>query len=291
MMKIQEVCDCCHMTKKAIYYYEKQGLIFIRKNANGYREFCDEDVQRLKEIVMYRSWSISIEEIRCLLGLDKNQKKEYLQRIYKQRQKQLSYQQESLKQFYHFIESDHIEDTFSLDDIYQIMSDNIPQPFFDMFYEHFSPYFQIHIHTQKQQNAYYRIIDFWNHFDIKIPLSYRILMFMSRMNRKQFKQAWHDVNAYKNQLLDQEDAYDKMKQLVIQNYHLQQKWWYRLLSYPNRQMKIRLRNSGYYDLLIPAMCELSDDYNQYYHRLMEINQRVCQELHLYYDSKFRLIKK
>ena len=141
------------MTKKAIYYYEKQGLIFIRKNANGYREFCDEDVQRLKEIVMYRSWSISIEEIRCLLDLDKDQKKEYLQRIYKQRQKQLSYQQESLNQFYHFIESDHIEDAFSLDDIYQIMSDNIPQPFFDMFYEHFSPYFQIHIHTQKQQNA------------------------------------------------------------------------------------------------------------------------------------------
>ena len=74
-------------------------------------------------------------DIRCLLDLDANQKKEYLQQIYTQRQKELSYQQESLKQLYHFIESDNIEDSFSLDDICQIMSDNIPQPFFDMFYE------------------------------------------------------------------------------------------------------------------------------------------------------------
>lgn len=290
-MKIQEVCSQCHVTKKAIYYYEKQQLLHVYKNQNGYREFNDEDIQRLKEIMMYRSWSISIADIRYLLDLDIDKKKEYLQQIYKQRQKELSYQQESLKQLHCFIESDDMEDSFSLDDIYQIMSDNIPQPFFDMFYEHFLPYLHIHIRTQKQQNAYDCMIDFWDHFHIKIPFSYRLLMLMSRMNRKQLKQVWYDVNVYKNQLLDSEDAYESIKQMVIKNYELQQKWWYRILSYPNRQMKIRLRDSGYYDILIPAMCELSDEYDQYYHRLMELNQRVCQELHLYYDSKFRLIKK
>ena len=116
-MKIQEVCSQCHVTKKAIYYYEKQQLLHVYKNQNGYREFSDEDVQRLKEIMMYRSWSISIADIRCLLDLDANQKKEYLQQIYTQRQKELSYQQESLKQLHCFIESDNIEDSFSLDDI------------------------------------------------------------------------------------------------------------------------------------------------------------------------------
>ncbi len=290
-MKIQEVCSQCHVTKKAIYYYEKQQLLHVYKNQNGYREFSDEDVQRLKEIMMYRSWSISIADIRCLLDLDANQKKEYLQQIYTQRQKELSCQQESLKQLYHFIESDNIEDSFSLDDICQIMSDNIPQPFFDMFYEHFLPYLHIHIRTQKQQNAYDRIIDFWDHFHIKIPWTYRFLMWISKTNQKQLKQVWHDVNVYKNQLKNQEDAYESIKQMVIKNYELQQKWWYRILSYPNRQMKIRLRGSGYYDILIPAMCELSDEYHQYYQQLMDFNQRVCQELHLYYDSKFRLIKK
>lgn len=54
-MKIQEVCSQCHVTKKAIYYYEKQQLLHVYKNQNGYREFSDEDVQRLKEIMMYRS--------------------------------------------------------------------------------------------------------------------------------------------------------------------------------------------------------------------------------------------
>lgn len=290
-MKIQEVCSQCHVTKKAIYYYEKQCLLHIHKNQNGYREFSDEDVQRLKEIVMYRSWSISIADIRCLLDLDANKKKEYLQQIYKQRQKQLSCQQESLKQLYHFIESDDIKDSFSLTDIYQVMSDNIPQPFFDMFYEHFQPYLHIHIHTQKQQKAYDHIIDFWDHFHFKIPWAYRFLLFISRVNQKQLKQAWHDVNIYKNQLINQKDAYESIKQLIIKNYELQQKWWYRIINYPNRQIKMRLRDSGYYDIFIPAMCELSDDYAHYYQQLMDFNQRVCQELHIYYDSKFRLIKK
>ena len=216
-MKIQEVCSQCHVTKKAIYYYEKQQLLHVHKNQNGYREFSDEDVQRLKEIMMYRSWSISIADIRYLLDLDIDKKKEYLQQIYKQRQKELSYQQESLKQLHCFIESDDMEDSFSLDDIYQIMSDNIPQPFFDMFYEHFLPYLHIRIHTQKQQKAYDCMIDFWDHFHIKIPFSYRLLMLLSRMNRKQLKQVWHDVNVYKNQLINQDDAYESIKQMVIKN--------------------------------------------------------------------------
>ena len=74
-MKIQEVCSQCHVTKKAIYYYEKQQLLHVYKNQNGYREFNDEDIQRLKEIVMYRSWSISIADIRYLLDLDIDKKK------------------------------------------------------------------------------------------------------------------------------------------------------------------------------------------------------------------------
>ena len=115
------------MTKKAIYYYEKQQLLHVYKNQNGYREFSDEDVQRLKEIMLYRSWSISIADIRCLLDLDANQKKEYLQQIYTQRQKELSYQQESLKQLYHFIESDNIEDSFSLDENFsEIIKRSLP---------------------------------------------------------------------------------------------------------------------------------------------------------------------
>ncbi|UTY39669.1 MerR family transcriptional regulator [Allocoprobacillus halotolerans] len=79
-MKIQEICDSCHITKKAIYYYEKQHLIKTHKNQNGYREFSEKDVQRIQEIVMYRSFDISIEDIRYLLDLDEDSKKDDLQK-------------------------------------------------------------------------------------------------------------------------------------------------------------------------------------------------------------------
>lgn len=290
-MKIQEICDSCHITKKAIYYYEKQHLIKTHKNQNGYREFSEKDVQRIQEIVMYRSFDISIEDIRYLLDLDEDSKKRRLTKIYQQRQKQMTYMQENLKQMYNYIENNQQEYTGCITDIYQVMKDSIPQPFFEMFYEHFESYLHVTIQTSKQQEAYLRILDFWNHFEIKIPFFYRILFFLSKTNTQQLKQGWHDVNLYKNQLLEQEDVSDKMKQLCLQNYQLQQKWWYRILSYPQRKMKIRLRNSGYYDILLPAMCDLSQDYAYYYQRLIDLNQRVCQELNLYYDAKFRLRKK
>lgn len=290
-MKIQEVCDYCHITKKAIYYYEKQHLINICKNQNGYREFSDEDIQRIQEIVMYRSFDIAIGDIRYLLDLEKNQKKSYLQKIYQQRQKQIAYMQDNLKQMHDYIENDNQDYVGCISDIYQVMKDSIPQPFFEMFYDHFEAYLHITIQSSKQYEAYQRIIDFWNHFEMKIPLSYRLLLFVSGLNQEKLKQGWHDVNLYKNQLLEQEDAYEKMKQLCLQNYHLQQKWWYRLLNYPQRKMKIRLRNSGYYDILLPTMCDLSQDYARYHQQLTKLNQKVCQELNLYYDTKFRLRKK
>lgn len=290
-MKIQEVCDYCHITKKAIYYYEKQHLIHICKNQNGYREFSDEDVQRIQEIVLYRSFDIAIGDIRYLLDLEINQKKSYLQKIYQQRQKQIDYMQDNLKQMHDYIENDKQDYVGRISDIYQVMKDSIPQPFFEMFYEHFESYLHMTIQTSKQYEAYQRIIDFWNHFEIKIPLSYRLLLLISGLNQEKLKQGWHDVHLYKNQLLEQEDAYEKMKQLCLQNYHLQQKWWYRLLNYHQRKMKIKLRNSGYYDILLPAMCDLSQDYACYYQQLTKLNQKVCQELNLYYDTKFRLRKK
>ena len=42
-MKIQEVCQQLNTTKKAIYYYEKQGLIKVTKQENGYRDFTEDD--------------------------------------------------------------------------------------------------------------------------------------------------------------------------------------------------------------------------------------------------------
>ena len=55
IMLINEVCTKCKLTKKAVEYYGKQGLITPVVMENGYRQFSDDDVMRLKKIATLRS--------------------------------------------------------------------------------------------------------------------------------------------------------------------------------------------------------------------------------------------
>ena len=68
-MKINEVEALVNITKKNIRFYEEQGLIAPRRNLeNGYRDYCEEDVQRLQQIKLLRKLGVSIEEIRQMLN-------------------------------------------------------------------------------------------------------------------------------------------------------------------------------------------------------------------------------
>lgn len=63
-MKINDVCNETGLTKKAVCYYENQGLIKPKKNMNGYRDYTLEDVRLLNEIFLYRKLDISIKDIK-----------------------------------------------------------------------------------------------------------------------------------------------------------------------------------------------------------------------------------
>ena len=62
-MQINEVIQKVDLTKRAIKYYEEQGLISVNKDKNGYRNYSEEDVKTLKEISVYRKLGISIKDI------------------------------------------------------------------------------------------------------------------------------------------------------------------------------------------------------------------------------------
>ena len=53
-MLINEVCKKCGLTKKAIEYYEEQGLTHPQIMGNGYRMFSEDDVIQLNKIAVLR---------------------------------------------------------------------------------------------------------------------------------------------------------------------------------------------------------------------------------------------
>lgn len=59
-MLINEVRKRCGLTKKAIEYYEEQGLTCPQIMENGYRVFSEDDVIRLNKIAVLRGLGISV---------------------------------------------------------------------------------------------------------------------------------------------------------------------------------------------------------------------------------------
>ena len=64
-MKINEVEALVGITKKNIRFYEQEGLLAPRRNAeNGYREYSQTEVEQLKQIKLMRKLGLPLEEIR-----------------------------------------------------------------------------------------------------------------------------------------------------------------------------------------------------------------------------------
>lgn len=67
-MRIGEVAQRTGLSISNIRFYEKKGLIGPDRNAqNRYREYGEEDVRRLEEIILYRKMDFTIETIADLL--------------------------------------------------------------------------------------------------------------------------------------------------------------------------------------------------------------------------------
>ena len=67
-MKIKQVEELVGITKKNIRFYEDQGLLAPGRADNGYREYHEEDIRRLKQIKFLRKLYVPIEEIRLVLS-------------------------------------------------------------------------------------------------------------------------------------------------------------------------------------------------------------------------------
>lgn len=63
-MKIKHVEELVGITRKNIRFYEEQGLLSPDRADNGYREYHEKDIRRLKQIKLLRKLSIPIEEIK-----------------------------------------------------------------------------------------------------------------------------------------------------------------------------------------------------------------------------------
>ena len=98
MYQIHEVCERCHLSRKAIRLYEEKGLLHPDR-IQGNRMYNKEDVVRLQCISYYRGLGFSLEQIQQLLhGSSEKCLKELLMTHKKQLNQKLEEKQEQLAQ-------------------------------------------------------------------------------------------------------------------------------------------------------------------------------------------------
>lgn len=62
-MKIGEVAEQTGLSISNIRFYEKKGLIEPKRNEQSkYRDYTEEDVKRLKQIILYRKMDMPLEK-------------------------------------------------------------------------------------------------------------------------------------------------------------------------------------------------------------------------------------
>lgn len=293
-MRLNEVIKQVDLSKRAIKFYEEKGLLKTKRDSNGYRNYTDKDISLLKEISSYRKMGIGLSDIKGILN-----DKSVLKQILIEKKKEITISQNELEALEKFIENNNIEELYDSVD-YKTLADaiqnSIPGFYGYYFLNHFSPYLQIRIQTKEQQEAYNRLIEFWDNTNIRIPFLMKLnswILFKLNSKKSLIVQIEKIDSQIKEMLNPTEEEYEKLKKKVNEGYKLKNSIFYKysLIGISQRKFMKELQNKGYNDIFIPSMIALSPKYKEYHNALMAINKRICDDLDLYYDTNFNLIKK
>lgn len=81
-MQIKEVEKLTGIKDVNIRYYEKEGLIHPGRQANGYREYSDKDVELIRKIKILRLLEIPVHDIKQILEGQANLRDVMIKRLY-----------------------------------------------------------------------------------------------------------------------------------------------------------------------------------------------------------------
>lgn len=304
-MLINEVCNLTGLTKKAISYYEAQGLIDIEKSINGYREYSMEAVALLNQISLYRKLDIGIKDIKILLRtedkakilkniIEEKQKKEMqikMQKIYLDKIINNNFNDEYIKELNEeIIETEKNNGEFIKRELVRAFPSGLGK----YLAHHFGPYLNEPMDTLEKYKAWLNIVEFLDNVpEIKIPKFFEAAY--ENTTDEMQKQIAEGVKEEINNMLKAEgEELEAYKKKILESIEKQNDKSLLKLMNPFNKFKKELNefftSSGYYDIFIPSMKILSSEYAEYHNNLMALNELMCKELGIKYDENMRIVK-
>ena len=289
-MLLNKIAKEVGMTKRAIKYYEEKGLLSMKKDDNGYRNYTQEDVETLKKISIYRKLGISIDDIKKLLETDD---KKLLLSIYNQKlqEKQLQESElEALKEFIDDGDPDKANELLDYETIENAIESMLPkEEWLNYLMSHFKPFLNIRIKTPEQKQALKNILEYCENTTLKTPFMMKLGMKLAGDIAKETKTADEMISYYRDM---SNEEYERLKADVLKGAKLKSGILKYHPSYiAQRKMMKEYQDKGYNNIFIPNLMVLSPKYGEYKRALDSVNDRICRELGLHYDSNFNLIIK
>lgn len=289
-MLLNEIVKEVGMTKRAIKYYEEKGLLTVNKDNNGYRNYSNQDVDTLKKISVYRKLGIGIKDIQKLLKTDN---KSILLHIYQEKLQDHVLQNSELKALKQFIDDGNADKANELLD-YQTVENAIEsllpgKEWANYFKSHFKPFLNIKLITPEQKQALQNILEYCDKTTLKIPFMMQIGMKIANKVSQESKSADEMIAYYRDM---NENEYNKLKERVYAGVKMKTGIMkYHPSFIAQRKMQKELQNKGYNDIFLPNLMVLSPKYAEYKKSFDALNNRICSELGLYYDSNYNLVMK
>ncbi len=290
-MLINETAKKCNITKKAVQYYVEQGLVVPSVLENGYKDFREQDITLLNQIVLYRQLGLSISEIKMVLENHNKLKSILYQRTIKLEEEKIK--QEFLKRI------DAREDIESLKkEINNINSNSIIiKKLVDLFPSYygkfvslnFSRYLTGKIETEEQMKAFNEIIEFFDNvpdMDISVDLQKYLDTYLEEYSSEQGIEKINYILKEKDNAIQNIDEFIENNKVILDEYNkLKQSDNYKNSSAYQLMtlMKQFCVENGYYDVFIPAMRKLSPLYNEYYEQMLKANEEFMRKNPEYFE--------
>ncbi len=275
-MLINEVCQKCRLTKKAIEYYVEQQLVQPEILENGYRNFSIGNVERLKKIAILRRLGLSVQSIKEVLDeggqavLYKVSESKRIE-IEAEKAKQTLVQQLAEKQDWEYTNS-QLEILEKSQTILQRLLNVFPGYYGKYISLHFARYLNEPIVSDEQQEAFKTVIDFLDNVNFELPSD--LQQYLDEI-AKDFDETFvENIFANMNDAISDTEKYMAENKELLERYmQLKQSDEFKASPAYKLQELLRKLNSenGYDTIFIPAMKKLSLSYRKYHDGLEKAN--------------------
>lgn len=281
-MLVNEVCRECNLTKKAIEYYVERGLINPAVMDNGYRQFSEADISKLKRIAVLRGLGFSVSDIRTVLENDG------ISAIYDVLNKKeleiadMQTKQALIKQLADSGDWDHIR--MQMDTLQKKQSiltrilDKFPGCYGKFVCLHFAPFLGELITTEEQQDAFETIIRFLDGIAVTIPGD--LQKYLDETIRNTDTAIIQNASGALTAAMENPEQYIHDNKEMLEQYRtvMESEKYKATPAYRLQECLKQFQNqSGYNDVFIPAMQRLSPSYREYYQALQAANETFIRQ--------------